>query len=290
LVIPSQDDANTELDLLGGGMDTRPRVTMLMKRLFSVLVVVSCAYPASAATIVAAPIGARDTGAIVVSGTLKPGDDEVFSKHLMQFPKGLVVLQGDGGDLAAAIKIGTAIRLKNYSTLVPTGSSCASACAIAWLGGTPRILEDGSQLGFHAAYLLKDGQAAEAGAPNALLGAYLGKIGLPDRAVAYITSAPPEGMNWLSSDDAEKMGIDLKTMSSSGPPAMLSGSSGKTRSKREAQDRQLPEHPPAPPTRPHAAVNRNHYFVAWMTDTLRRLGIKQPSSQTAPRESLSRGH
>jgi hypothetical protein len=263
---------------------------MRMKHPFGVFAVLLCACPASAATIVAAPVGGPDTGAIVVSGTLKPGDDEVFSKHLMQFPKGLVVLQGDGGDLAAAIKIGTAIRLKNYSTLVPTGSSCASACAIAWLGGAPRILEDGSQVGFHAAYALKDGQAAEVGAPNALLGAYLGKIGLPDRAVAYITSAPPEGMNWLSSDQAEKMGIELKTISGSGPPAMLSDTTRQAPPKKEARDQQLPAHPPTPPRKPHLASQHNRYFVAWMTDTLRRLGFKQPTSQNSDRESLSRGH
>jgi hypothetical protein len=260
-----------------------------MKHPIGLLVVLLFAGPASAATIVAAPVGGRDTGAIVVSGTLKPGDDEIFSKHLMQFPKGLVVLQGDGGDLSAAIKIGTAIRLKNYSTLVPTGSSCASACAIAWLGGAPRILEDGSQVGFHAAYALKDGQAAEVGAPNALLGAYLGKIGLPDRAVAYITSAPPEGMNWLSSDQAEKMGIELKTISGSGPPAMLSTPSSQSRAKKEARDQQLPAHPPAPPARPHD-VKHNRYFVAWMADTFRRLGLKQQTPQTSTRENVSRGH
>ena len=52
--------------------------------------------------------------------------------------------------------------------------------------------------GFHAAYVVRSGQATELGAPNALVGAYLNKIGLPDRAIVYITKAPPDSMTWLT--------------------------------------------------------------------------------------------
>jgi hypothetical protein len=49
-----------------------------------------------------------------------------------------------------------------------------------------------AQIGFHAAYVVRSGQATELGAANALVGAYLNKLGLPDRAVVYITEAPPK--------------------------------------------------------------------------------------------------
>jgi hypothetical protein len=256
-----------------------------MKRVILVTIGFGFALPACAATIVAAPVGPKETGAIVVSGTLQPGDDEIFAKRLMQFPKGVVVLQGDGGDLQAGINIGTAIRLKNYVTLVPSDGHCASACAIAWLGGAPRLMEDGSQVGFHAAYTLKNGQTTEAGAPNALLGSYLGKIGLPDRAVVYITAAPPEGMTWLSAAEAEKMGIDIKTLARRPPPALASASPdapiaiepGSNQSSKVRQKK---------PKNSHLNRKDNRQFVTWMMATLRRLGTGQSSNFTARDNTL----
>jgi hypothetical protein len=66
-----------------------------------------------------------------------------------------------------------------------------------------------AQIGFHAAYVYREGQAAETGVGNALVGAYLNKIGLPDRAIVYITQSPPEEMTWLSISDAQQKGIDV---------------------------------------------------------------------------------
>jgi hypothetical protein len=261
---------------------------MAMKR-FSLSVVggLLSACPASAATIVAAPAGPHDTGAIVVSGTLQPGDDEVFSKRLMQFPKGVVVFQGDGGDLQAAIKIGTAIRLKNYATLVPTESSCASACAVAWLGGAPRLMQDGSQIGFHAAYAVKGGQATEAGAPNALLGSYLGKIGLPDRAVVYITEAPPERMKWLSSADAEKMGIDVKRLASPKPPSLASVSADAPALTTPVRDQQVKGHSKKR-QEAHVKAREHRYFVSWVMEALHSLSSSQSTKITTARDKAAR--
>ncbi len=258
-----------------------------MNRFILVTASLLCAGAASAATIVAAPVGSQETGAIIVSGTLQPGDDEAFAKRLMQFPKGIVVFQGEGGDLEAAIKIGTAIRLKNYATLVPADSHCASACAVAWLGGAPRIMEDGSQIGFHAAYTLKNGQTKEAGAPNALLGAYLGKIGLPDRAVVYITAAPPEGMTWLSAADAEKAGIDVKTIAAPKAPRLAAASPEPRVLAEPVRSEQLKARPKPPHRRADVRANNHRYFVAWMMETLRRLGAGQSANFTA-RDNVTR--
>src|ERR687885_212503 len=78
----------------------------------------------------------------------------------------------------------------------PAGGRCASACALAWLGGTPRVMVQGSAVGFHAAYTVEGGQAATSGAGNALIGAYLAGLGLRDRAIVYITMARPDQMTW----------------------------------------------------------------------------------------------
>jgi hypothetical protein len=252
-----------------------------MKRFVCVVLGALCACPAFAATIMSQPSSLPRTGAIIVFGTLQPGDDKVFLQHLKQFRKGIVVFQGDGGSLLTAIKIGTAVRLKNYATLVANESSCASACAVAWLGGAPRLMEDGAKIGFHAAYTLKEGQAAEGGVPNALLGAYLGKIGLPDRAVIYVTSAPPEGITWLSPTDAEKMGIELRTLSRPVAPGAVGASPSVPAPNKSAHLR----NPPAPPVRPHRPAKRDPYFVSLLTHALRQLDVKpsaNPERDTVP--------
>lgn len=44
---------------------------------------------------------------------------------------------------------------------------------------------------------------------NALVGLYLGGLGLGPNVVKYVTSAPPDGMQWLSFRDAELLGISV---------------------------------------------------------------------------------
>jgi hypothetical protein len=126
------------------------------------------------------------------------------------FPKAIINFQSPGGSLTAGIDIGTQIRLRNYTTLVPSGTLCASACATAWLGGTKRLMGPGALIGFHAAYVDQNGQAIETGLGNALLGAYLNKLGLPDRAIVFITQAHPNDLTWLTMADAAREGIDVE--------------------------------------------------------------------------------
>ena len=163
-----------------------------------------------AAEIAAKPVaGSAEIGAIAVQGRLSISDIQEFRNVISRFPKAVVAFNSDGGSALAGIQIGELIRLKGYITLVPSNSRCASACAIAWLGGTQRFMGPNAQIGFHAAYEVRSGQATEVGAANALVGAYLNKIGLPDRAVIYITQAPPEGMTWLNLSEAQQKGIDV---------------------------------------------------------------------------------
>jgi hypothetical protein len=68
-----------------------------------------------------------------------------------------------------------------------------------------------ARIGFHAAY---NTGGQETGVGNALVGAYLNKIGLPYAAVIYITKASPDSMTWLSVADAEKSGIEVEVSTS----------------------------------------------------------------------------
>jgi hypothetical protein len=146
--------------------------------------------------------------------------------------------RSNGGSAVAGIQIGESIRLKGFTTVVAGNAYCASACAIAWLGGTPRLMSAEARVGFHAAYSSETGQ--ETGVGNASVGAYLNKIGLPYSAVIYITRAAPYSMTWLSIADAEKQGIDVEPLGSGRVVHMLS----------HGQINQSPETPSAPKNKP----------------------------------------
>ena len=118
-----------------------------------------------------------------------------------------MTFNSDGGSLLAGIEIGKTIRLKSFATVVL--DRCASACAFAWLGGSPRFMGSDSLVGFHAAYVERGGRTTEIGVGNALLGSYLTQIGLSESAVVYITKAAPTEMTWLNFRDAAQIGIDV---------------------------------------------------------------------------------
>src|SRR5437762_6696857 len=103
-----------------------------------------------------------------------------FRTQVGRLTKALVVFNIDGGILQAGIEIGKTIRLKSFATAVLDGSRCASSCAFAWLGGSPRFMQRGAQIGFHAAYINREGRPSESGVGNALVGSYLTQIGLPE--------------------------------------------------------------------------------------------------------------
>ena len=142
---------------------------------------------------------------VTVEGTLSGGDGDKFEERTSTLRDAMVVFRSDGGTVIEAIKIGETIHRKGFSSLVVTG--CTSACALAWLGGTQRFMAVGAKIGFHAAFNAQTGQ--ESGVGNALVGAYLSRIDLSYKAVAYTTSAPPNLMTWLTVPEAKQNGIDV---------------------------------------------------------------------------------
>lgn len=146
---------------------------------------------------------------ITIEGELKQGDEARFADLAIGLPAGAVLFNSPGGDLQAGIEIGKAIRLKGFATMAIEPYRCASACALAWLGGVTRFMAADYAIGFHAVYLADDPQRLADSVGNALVGAYLNSLGLPPRAIAYMTVAQPHGMQWLSFEDARAVGIEV---------------------------------------------------------------------------------
>ena len=149
---------------------------------------------------------------VVVTGDFEPSDIDTFRKIVAPLKKATVSLESDGGALVAGIRIGTLIRTKKFVTLVPDGALCASACAIAWLGGVKRFVGKDAGVGFHAAYVIKAGTAAESGPGNAILGAYLNQLGLSEKAIRYVTYADPTTIHWMTVEEAAEHEITVASV------------------------------------------------------------------------------
>ena len=154
---------------------------------------------------------------ITVLGTFELGDDQKFIQIALPLDKATVAFNSDGGNLLAGLGIGRAIRLKEFTTIVPKNSVCASACGLAWLGGIERLVDEGAHVGFHAAYITDKGESKETGMGNALAGAYLNQLGLSQSAIAYVTEAAPQNMKWLTAEDAKIVGITMTVLASTSP-------------------------------------------------------------------------
>jgi hypothetical protein len=85
------------------------------------------------------------------------------------------------GNVAAGLIIGRIMQLRHYLSAVIAGDVCASACALAWLSSQPRVMDEDARIGFHAAFIRQGDEKIETGVGNALIGAYLQRLGLSRR-------------------------------------------------------------------------------------------------------------
>ena len=129
---------------------------------------------------------------VFVRGDIVPEDYEQFHKLTNKLPAGTpVVLNSNGGKLAAGVKIGEFIRLKRFRSIAL--DTCASVCALMWLAGTPRFVFSDAAVGFHSAYK-EDGSVTGGG--NAIIGAYLATLGIKYETIYYLTQTAPKEMEW----------------------------------------------------------------------------------------------
>ena len=107
---------------------------------------------------------ARVGDVVMASGEIAHGDADRFITFLKQNNMiatddfDTIKLSSPGGNLFEGMALGEAIRRARFNAVVGRGTTCASACALAFLGGTARYatgtgpgrtLEFGGWLGFH---------------------------------------------------------------------------------------------------------------------------------------------
>jgi len=142
-----------------------------------------------------------------LNGDIVDGDYERFEQLTRNLPAGTVIhLASEGGIAVEGLAIGGLIDRKKFETYV-TGL-CASACAAIWVAGVRLHATERAQIGFHCAYNPKTLNCG--GSSNAVIGAYLSRLGYSYKAIAYMTAATPaEDMKWLSAQKARELGINI---------------------------------------------------------------------------------
>lgn len=96
-----------------------------------------------------------DLGALLlVTGAFRYGDDARFEGFLDALPAQpkTVAFHSPGGNEAAALAIGRAIRDRGLDTAVQAGRACASACPTAFGGGVKRLAARDAWIGVHQTY------------------------------------------------------------------------------------------------------------------------------------------
>ncbi|WP_246762745.1 hypothetical protein [Rhizobium sp. NZLR1] len=93
---------------------------------------------------------------LVIKGEFEPSDDPMkLAAVYSEYQPTVISFDSNGGSVVAAIKIGRAIRALSANTVQIRSTQCASACALAFIGGVKRSAEAGS-IGVHQASFSDD--------------------------------------------------------------------------------------------------------------------------------------
>jgi hypothetical protein len=95
------------------------------------------------------------TAFIFLGGEIVDGDNQrllAVMEQLRAKPE-VVLLSSPGGSALEGVRLAILFQQSRATVAVLKGQECASACAIAYLGGAVRIIQRGAHLGLHAPYL-----------------------------------------------------------------------------------------------------------------------------------------
>jgi hypothetical protein len=155
--------------------------------------------------------------AILALGDIVEGDADRLRSILRALPtkpNTAIYLGSSGGNLYEGIRLGVLFRQSRVKTVIEGGHDCASACAIAFLGGTDnsgapwRSSSTNSRLGFHAFR----GNTSDANHIQKIVsdilkyGAY---VNAPTELLIVNFATPSDDIYWVPHRDICTLGIKL---------------------------------------------------------------------------------
>ncbi|WP_273728856.1 hypothetical protein [Brucella gallinifaecis] len=176
----------------------------------------------------------------VVDGVIEVGDADKFKKAWEEEAYDAfsysVALNSPGGILGEGIKLGEFFRKQNVKTIVAKyspkpplqeeweysayaqslpGAECNSACALAFMGGVERIVEEDAKIGFHQFYgsYDQDNQISHSEletstqSASAQISNYLRRMGAKQELFEVMSITPPNDMYFLSRSQLTEFGV-----------------------------------------------------------------------------------
>jgi hypothetical protein len=180
-----------------------------MKNIFLLIFFNLFALPSNSAIISVIDDQSSDVKMVIIKGEIVKGDAENFLLAIGNSNRAIVALESPGGLVMEALQIGANIRQKGFATTVLPDTECMSACALIWVGGVRRYIDESSTIGVHAAYRFDGNSYQESGMANAEIGSYLTLLGLRIEAIRFFTAAPPNEISILTPFEAVQLGIEI---------------------------------------------------------------------------------
>jgi hypothetical protein len=158
--------------------------------------------------------------AILAKGSVLRGDTErldAFLSHQPQRSRTAIYLAGPGGSLYEGMRLGRYFSRNGIQTVVEGGHDCASACALAFLGGRDRSGQvwrsssDNSRLGFHA-FVSIDGMPKGENETQRIVAdvlSYSRDVEAPLELMIINFATPSQSIYWLSQLEICGLGIRL---------------------------------------------------------------------------------
>ncbi len=169
------------------------------------------------------PAECADRQCILAAGTVDKASVGAFRELVRAQgvgPGSLVVLNSEGGYLLYGIQLGEEIRRAGFATAVnrydPAAgvlapADCASACALAFLGGVRREVAAGSRVGVHQIYAnlqARDGlSVGDVQFLTSLTAMHIDNMGGGVGILIEALRTPPDAVHWFSGPELSRLAV-----------------------------------------------------------------------------------
>jgi hypothetical protein len=155
--------------------------------------------------------------ALLLSGDFELSDNvDALTQAVRSTGATFITFNSDGGNVVTAIKYGRIIRHLGLSTMQLRSGNCASACALAFLGGVERFAEAGS-IGVHQASFTDNvvigGHYAVAAVQSltAEILHYLQDMGVDSALLQLSLSIPSNDMRYMTAAEMESYRVTVRS-------------------------------------------------------------------------------
>ncbi|MEJ0096312.1 MAG: ATP-dependent Clp protease proteolytic subunit [Methylocella sp.] len=184
-----------------------------LKICFAAGVFAAVSVPAAAATLTSY-VSKEGKVIVILNGEIASGDaDQLTQLTKSANDSGKIVsgirLNSPGGNLLEGVKLSELIRFAKIATVVPNGSTCASACFVAFAAGADKFASYSASVGVHGASD-KNGRETEQGnAATVAMAKVVKELGVPAEIIGRMVVTPPDQIVWLSPNNLRAMGTTM---------------------------------------------------------------------------------